>query len=153
VIFLTFFNILLSKLQEKLIDVVKVQECLENNYSWQTLCTQAKAIKSKFLKRVQRDSVRVQRDSVRVQRDSDRVQRDSVRVQRDSVRVQCDSVRVQRDSVRVQGDSVRVQRDSVRVQRDSAGRVQRDSVGSALACCMAGPSSNPGSAPQGGFSL
>jgi hypothetical protein len=31
-------------------------------------------------------------------------------------------------------------------------RVQHSSVGSALACCTAGPSSNPGSAPQGGFS-
>ncbi len=32
-------------------------------------------------------------------------------------------------------------------------RVQCGLVGSVLACCMAGPSSNPGSAPQGGFSL
>jgi hypothetical protein len=30
-------------------------------------------------------------------------------------------------------------------------RVQRGSIGSALACCMAGPSSNSGSALQGGF--
>ncbi len=36
-----------------------------------------------------------------------------------------------------------------RVQRNS-GRVKRSSVGSALACCKAGPSSNLGSAPQGG---
>ncbi len=33
------------------------------------------------------------------------------------------------------------------------GLIERGSVGSALAYCMAGPSSNPGSAPQGGFSL
>ena len=31
-------------------------------------------------------------------------------------------------------------------------RVQHSSVGSMLACCTAGPSSNPGSALQGGFS-
>jgi hypothetical protein len=42
-----------------------------------------------------------------------------------------------------------------RVQRSSVGcsaaqRVQRSSVGRALACCKAGPSSNLGSAPQGG---
>ncbi len=34
----------------------------------------------------------------------------------------------------------------IRVQRDSV-RVQRGSVGSALACCKAGPSSNLGSPP------
>ncbi len=34
-----------------------------------------------------------------------------------------------------------------------ASRLKRGSSGSALACCMAGPSFNPGSAPQGGFSI
>jgi hypothetical protein len=53
------------------------------------------------------------------------------------------SVRVQRGSVMVQPDSVRVQRGSVRVQPGS--------VCSVLACYSAGPSSNLGSAPQGGF--
>jgi hypothetical protein len=69
------------------------------------------------------------------------------RVQRGSIRVQRGSVRVQRSSVRVQLGSVRVHRG---VQRGSV-RVQRGSVGSALACCLAGPNSSPGSAPQGGF--
>jgi hypothetical protein len=39
-----------------------------------------------------------------------------------------------------------------RVQHGS-DKMQHSSVGSALACFMAGPSLNPGSAPQGGFSL
>jgi hypothetical protein len=36
-------------------------------------------------------------------------------------------------------------------RKDENKRVQRGLVGSALACCKAGPSSNLGSAPQGGF--
>jgi hypothetical protein len=54
--------------------------------------------------------------------------------------------------------AVRVQRSSIRVQRSSVGcsvaqRAQRSSVGSALAFCKAGPSSNLSMAPLGGFSL
>ncbi len=96
---------------------------------------------------MQRSSAREQRSSSRVQRSSVRVQRSSLRVQRSSARVQCSSVRVQRSSARLQRSSTRVQRSSVRVQRSSF-RVHRSSVGSALGCCMACPSSNLGSAPQ-----
>jgi hypothetical protein len=45
---------------------------------------------------------------------------------------------------------LRVQRGSVRVQCGSV-TLQPGSDGSALACCMAGPSSNPSSPPQGRF--
>ncbi len=56
------------------------------------------------------------------------------------------SNRVQRGSVRVQCSSVGcMQRSSVRVQRSSVGIVRCPAV-------KAGPSSNLGSAPQGGFS-
>jgi hypothetical protein len=44
-----------------------------------------------------------------------------------------------------------VRRGSVMVRRGSV-MVRNGSVGSALACCKAGPSSILGSAPQGGFS-
>jgi hypothetical protein len=43
-----------------------------------------------------------------------------------------------------------VRRGSVMVRRGSV-MVRRGSVGSASACCKAGPSSILGSAPQGGF--
>jgi hypothetical protein len=56
---------------------------------------------------------------------------------------------MQRRSDRVQRSSDRVQRSSDRVQRSSV-RVQRSSDSSALACCNAGPSLNPGSASHGG---
>ncbi len=41
---------------------------------------------------------------------------------------------------------------NVKVSAALLSRVQRSSVGSALACCKAGPSSNLGSAPQGACS-
>jgi hypothetical protein len=56
-------------------------------------------------------------------------------------RVQRGLVRVQRGLARVQRGLARVQRGLFRVQRGLV-RVQRGLVGSALACCKAGPSSN-----------
>ncbi len=50
----------------------------------------------------------------------------------------------------VRRGSVMVRRGSVMVRRGSE-MVRRGSVGSASACCKAGPSSILGSAPQGGF--
>ncbi len=71
-------------------------------------------------------------------------------VRRGSVMVRRGSVMVRRGSVMVRRGSAMVRRGSVMVQRGSV-IVRRGSVGSASACCKAGPSSILGSAPQGSF--
>ncbi len=79
------------------------------------------------------------------------VRRGSVMVRRGSVMVRRGSVMVWRGSDVVRRGSAMVRRDSVMVRRGSV-MVRRGSVGSASACWKAGPSSIPGSAPQGGLS-
>jgi hypothetical protein len=75
-----------------------------------------------------------------------------LKVRRGSVKVRRDSDKVRRGSVKVRRGSVKVRRGSAKVRRGSE-KVRRGSVGSASACCKAGPSSILGSAPHGGSSL
>ncbi len=94
--------------------------------------------------RVQRGSIRVRHGSVRVWPGSIRVQHGSIRVRRGSVRVRFGTMRVWRGSIRVRLDSIRKRHGSISVRRGSNVSLS--------ACCAAGPSLIPGSAPHGGFS-
>ncbi len=101
--------------------------------------------------RVRRSSIRVRHGSVRVRPGSVRVQHGSIRVQRGSIRVWRGSVRLQFGTIRVWRGSIRVRLGSIR-ERHGSISVRRGSNGSLSACCAAGLSLIPGSAPHGGFS-